>query len=57
MQPVQLSLIPAELPAPPTQVLGQLPDPDVRVAVRLLAHLIAATISPSLADELGDDDE
>jgi hypothetical protein len=38
-------------------MLGQLPDPDVRVAVRLLACLIAATIDPSLADELGDDDE
>lgn len=57
MQPVQLSLIPQELPPPPTQMLGQLPEPDVRVAVRLLACLIAATIDPSLADELGDDDE
>jgi hypothetical protein len=54
---VQLSLIPQELPAPPTQVLGQLPDLDVKAAVRLLACLIAATIDPSLADELGDDDE
>ena len=56
MQPVQLSLIPQEVPAPPAQVLGQLPDPDVGMAVSLLAHLIAATLDPDLASE-GDDGE
>ena len=57
MQPVQLSLMPEEVPAPPQAVLGQLPDLDVRVAVRLLARLIAATIDPGLARESGDGDE
>jgi hypothetical protein len=56
VQPVQLSLIPQEVPAPPAQVLGQLPDPDVGMAVSLLARLIAATLDPSLAGE-GDDGE
>ena len=56
MQPVQLSLIPQEVPAPPAQVLGQLPDPDVGMAVSLLARLIAATLDPGLAGE-GDDGE
>jgi hypothetical protein len=53
---VQLSLIPQEVPAPPAQVLGQLPDPDVEAAVALLARLIAATLDPGLAGE-GDDDD
>jgi hypothetical protein len=53
---VQLSLIPLEVPAPPAQVLGQLPDPDVGAAVALLAHLIAVTLDPGLAGE-GDDGE
>lgn len=57
MQPVQLSLIPQEVPAPPPQVLAQLPDPDVRVVVRLLARLIAAILDPALAREQGDGDE
>lgn len=57
MQPVQLSLIPQQVPAPPAVVLGELPDPDVRVAVRLLARLIATSIDPALAHEPGDGDE
>ena len=57
MQPVQLSLIPQQVPAPPAAVLGELPDPDVRVAVRLLARLIATSIDPGLACEPGDGDE
>ena len=57
MQPVQLSLIPQQVPAPPAAVLGELPDPDVRVAVRLLARLIATSIDPGLAGAPGDGDE
>jgi hypothetical protein len=40
--------MPEEVPAPPPEVLAALPDPEVRVAVRLLARLIAATIDPGL---------
>jgi hypothetical protein len=42
MQPVQLSLLPQEHPAPPRAILSRLPDPDLAVAVRLLGRLIAA---------------
>ena len=41
MQPVQLSLLPDQVPAPPPAVTGQLPEEDVAVAVALLAGLIA----------------
>ena len=41
MQPVQLSLLPEEVPAPPQIVTGQLPEGDVAAAVALLAALIA----------------
>jgi hypothetical protein len=46
-----------EVPAPPPEVLAALPDQEVRVAVGLLARLIAATIDPAVAAELGDVDE
>jgi hypothetical protein len=41
MQPMQLSLLPEEYPAPVVIVLCQLPETEVAEAVRLLAHLIA----------------
>lgn len=42
MQPVQLSLLPEEHPAPLPTALSRLPDPDLAEAVRLLGRLIAA---------------
>ena len=41
MQPVQLSLLPDQVPAPPPDLIGQLPGPQVDAAVTLLAGLIA----------------
>jgi len=42
MRPVQLSLLPDQLPAPPPpELLAQLPDADVAAAITLLAGLIA----------------
>lgn len=41
MQPAQLSLLPAQFPAPPQIILASLPEPGVEEAIRLLAHLIA----------------
>lgn len=43
MQPVQLSLLPDQVPAPPQDLLAQLPQPQVSAAITLLAHLIAKT--------------
>ena len=52
MQPVQLSLMPEQVPAPVPSVLAQLPDQQVAVAVAVLAHLIARTVDPSLAPDV-----
>ena len=41
MQPVQLSLLPDQVPAPPPDLIGQLPGPQVEAAITLLAGLIA----------------
>ena len=41
MQPVQLSLLPDQVPAPPPAVIARLPEADVGAAVRVLAALIA----------------
>jgi hypothetical protein len=41
MQPVQLSLLPTEFPAPLEVVLAELPEAAVHEAVQLLALLIA----------------
>ena len=41
MQPVQLSLLPEEVPAPLPELIGQFPEEDVAAAVALLAVLIA----------------
>lgn len=40
MQPVQLSLMPEEFPAPPVMIFPQLPEPQITAAVALLADLI-----------------
>jgi hypothetical protein len=41
VQPVQLSLLPDQVPAPLPLLIGQLPPADVAAAVTLLAALIA----------------
>ena len=49
MQPVQLSLLPEEHPAPPMMVFAQLPGQQVTAAVTLLAGLIARAAAPQAA--------
>ena len=54
MQPVQLSLLPEQVPAPLPELIGQFPEEDVAVAVALLAILIAraqAGPGPEAGDE------
>ena len=46
MQPVQLSLLPDQVPAPPQAVIVRLPETDVAEAVRVLAALIAKMAGP-----------
>ena len=41
VQPVQLSLLPDQVLAPPPELIGQLPAPQAAAAVTLLAGLIA----------------
>ena len=52
MQPVQLSLLPEEVPAPLPELIGQLPEEKVTGAVTLLAGLIARL---QAAKEAGDE--
>lgn len=49
MQPVQLSLMPDQIPAPPRVLIAELPAQHVAAAVAVLAHLIAKTVEPNLA--------
>jgi hypothetical protein len=49
VQPVQLSLLPEEHPAPPAMVFAQLPGQQVTAAVTLLAGLIARAAVPDAA--------
>jgi hypothetical protein len=54
VQPVQLSLLPDQVPAPPPDLIGQLPGPQVAAAVTLLAGLIArqaAGVTAAAGDE------
>jgi hypothetical protein len=54
VQPVQLSLLPDLVPAPPVTLLAQLPDAHVAAAVMLLAGLIARAAAPDpTAAEVG----
>ncbi len=52
MQPVQLSLLPEEVPAPAWMMFPQLGEQEVAAAVAVLARLIAAAASAG-----GDGDE
>jgi hypothetical protein len=56
VQPVQLSLLPDQVPAPPPAIIGQLPAPQVGTAVALLAGLIAKAAGATAAEaEAGDE--
>ena len=55
MQPVQLSLLPDQVPAPPTALIGHLPAAQVEAALVLLARLIAK--ATGTAAGTGDGDE
>ncbi len=46
MQPVQLSLMPELVAAPPVVQIGQLPEQQVAEAVALLAALIVKAAQP-----------
>ena len=54
MQPVQLSLLPDQVPAPLPDLIGQLPQDNVAAAVTLLAGLIARAQAAAEA-EAGDE--
>jgi hypothetical protein len=54
VQPVQLSLLPQEVPAPLPDLIGQFPRNDVAAAVALLAGLIAR-VQAGGAAEAGDE--
>ena len=49
MQPVQLSLLPDQVPAPPPALIGHLPGVRVEAAVTLLAGLIAKAAGTAAA--------
>jgi hypothetical protein len=50
MQPVQLSLLPEQVPAPPWMMFPQLAEQDLAAAVTLLAVLIAAAAAGAGGD-------
>jgi hypothetical protein len=51
VQPVQLSLLPDQVPAPPPELIGQLPGSQVETATTLLAGLIARAAVAGAGDE------
>jgi hypothetical protein len=55
VQPVQLSLLPDQVPAPPHALTGHLPAAQVEAALALLALLIARAQAVGLAKEAGDE--
>jgi hypothetical protein len=55
VQPVQLSLLPDQVPVPLPDLTGQLPPDDVAAAVALLAALIARAHAAATAQEAGDE--
>ena len=57
MQPVQLSLLPEQVPAPLPVLTGQLPEGNIAAAVTLLAALIARARAAAVtaAQEAGDE--
>jgi hypothetical protein len=57
VQPVQLSLLPEQVPAPLPDLIAQLPQDHVAAAITLLAGLIARTqpAAIAMAEEAGDE--
>jgi hypothetical protein len=57
VQPVQLSLLPEQVPAPLPGLIAQLPQDHVAAAIALLAGLIARAQSAAfaMAEEAGDE--
>jgi hypothetical protein len=55
MQPVQLSLLPDQVPAPPPALTGHLPAPQVDAAATLLARLIAKAAGTAAGAGAGDE--
>jgi hypothetical protein len=55
VQPVQLSLLPDQVPAPPPALAGHLPAAQVEAAVVLLARLIAKAARTAARAEDGDE--
>ena len=54
MQPAQLSLLPDQVPAPPSQLASQLPPPIARAAAAILTRLIAQAAQPGSAGRARD---
>ncbi len=55
MQPVQLSLLPDQVPAPPPVLTGHLPAVQVEAASVLLARLIVKAAGMAAGAEDGDE--
>ena len=57
MQPVQLSLLPEQVPAAEPDLIAQLPQAHLAAAITLLAGLIARAQSAAIAmaEEAGDE--
>jgi hypothetical protein len=55
VQPVQLSLLPDQVPAPPPALTGHLPAVHVEAALVLLARLIVKATAAAAGAEDGDD--
>jgi len=55
VQPVQLSLLPDQVPAPLPDLIGQLPGPQAAAAITQLAALIARAQAAAGAAGAGDE--
>jgi hypothetical protein len=55
VQPVQLSLMPEQVPAPPQSLIAELPQAQVAAAVAALAALIAKAAAAGPGPEVGDE--
>jgi hypothetical protein len=51
VQPAQLSLLPDQVPAPPQDLLAQLPGSQVTAAITALASLIAKAGQPGVTGD------
>ena len=49
MQPAQLSLLPDQVPAPPSQLAAQLPPPIAQAAAAIVTRLIVQAAQPGLS--------